>query len=305
MPSFMVTREESDSTRGRANALRAVMSGVLPAAELTGPRLYSVMDLCISCKACRAECPSGVDMARLKLEFLARYHEAHGVPLRSRLFAHAGALNRLGGGWRAPLARAALGGPDAAASITTAVVALPGGGRSRPGGGATATLDNAHPALALQPTTGTIQPEVAAWSYSSGSRAGRGRWADDGRRSFQGLLTEGAAGGRGTVDARAGGDAGCQSSAGAEQPADTAREYYLLPGDERGTGRGSANVRRVRIDRGRPGRCVSLMNGAVLLHGHCHQKALVGMGPRRQRWRCCRGVVEEVTPLWPGRFVRL
>ena len=74
-PSFMVTREEGDSTRGRANALRAVMSGVLPAEALTGSRLYGVMDLCISCKACKAECPSGVDMARLKLEFLARYHD--------------------------------------------------------------------------------------------------------------------------------------------------------------------------------------------------------------------------------------
>lgn len=97
-PSYMVTRDEVHSTRGRANALRATMTGVLPAADLTSPRMYEVLDLCISCKACKAECPSAVDMARLKLEFLARYHEVHGVPLRTRLFGHIADLNRLGGG---------------------------------------------------------------------------------------------------------------------------------------------------------------------------------------------------------------
>jgi Fe-S oxidoreductase len=97
-PSFMVTREEMHSTRGRANALRATMTGLLPPEDLTGPRLYEVMDLCISCKACKAECPSAVDMARLKLEFLARYHEVHGIPLRSRLFGNLSTLVRLVGG---------------------------------------------------------------------------------------------------------------------------------------------------------------------------------------------------------------
>ena len=85
-PSFMVTREEMHSTRGRANALRAAMSGILPPEELTGERMYGVMDLCIGCKACKAECPLAVDMARLKTEFLARYYEAHGTPFRARFF---------------------------------------------------------------------------------------------------------------------------------------------------------------------------------------------------------------------------
>ena len=107
-PSFMVTREEEHSTRGRANALRAAMSGVLPPEELTSPRMAAVMDLCISCKACKAECPSAVDMARLKSEFLVRYYEVHGVPLRARFFGHAAALNRLGSGWTAPAANAVL-----------------------------------------------------------------------------------------------------------------------------------------------------------------------------------------------------
>ncbi|MFN2173589.1 MAG: FAD-binding and (Fe-S)-binding domain-containing protein, partial [Candidatus Promineifilaceae bacterium] len=62
-PSFMATREEEHSTRGRANLLRAALSGKLPPEELTGPRIYEAMDLCIECKACKAECPSAVDMA--------------------------------------------------------------------------------------------------------------------------------------------------------------------------------------------------------------------------------------------------
>lgn len=107
-PSFQVTREEEHSTRGRANALRAALSGRLPAAELTSERMYQVMELCVGCKACKAECPSSVDMAKIKFEFLAQYHDVHGVPLRSRLFGHIAAISRLSSGWRAPLANAAL-----------------------------------------------------------------------------------------------------------------------------------------------------------------------------------------------------
>lgn len=102
-PSFMVTREEEHSTRGRANALRAAFSGRLPAGALTSERMYQVMDLCIECKACKAECPSSVDMAKIKFEFLAQYYAVHGTPLRARLLAHIGRLSRLSGGWPAPL----------------------------------------------------------------------------------------------------------------------------------------------------------------------------------------------------------
>jgi FAD/FMN-containing dehydrogenase/Fe-S oxidoreductase len=95
-PSYMATRDEEHSTRGRANALRAVLSGTLPAAAFTGRRLHEVMDLCLECKGCKAECPSNVDMAKLKYEFLYHYHRAHGVPLRSRLFGHIARLNAVG-----------------------------------------------------------------------------------------------------------------------------------------------------------------------------------------------------------------
>jgi len=95
-PSFQATREEEHSTRGRANALRAALSGHLPADELTSPRMYQTLDLCLECKGCKGECPSNVDLAKIKYEFLAHYYEKHGVPLRARVFANIGKLNRWG-----------------------------------------------------------------------------------------------------------------------------------------------------------------------------------------------------------------
>ncbi|HXH13055.1 MAG TPA: anaerobic glycerol-3-phosphate dehydrogenase subunit C [Alphaproteobacteria bacterium] len=101
-PSYMATLEEEHSTRGRANALRAALSGRLPQEELTSHRMYEVLDLCLECKGCKAECPINVDMAKLKYEFLAHYYAAHGTPLRARLFANIERLNRVGSAF-APL----------------------------------------------------------------------------------------------------------------------------------------------------------------------------------------------------------
>ena len=95
-PSYMATLDEQHSTRGRANALRAALSGRLSPDGLASEELYQVMDLCLECKACKTECPSNVDMAKMKYEFLAHYHAEHGFPLRSRLFARIDRLGRLG-----------------------------------------------------------------------------------------------------------------------------------------------------------------------------------------------------------------
>ncbi len=95
-PSYMGTLDEEHSTRGRANALRSVLSGKVPKEEFTGKRLYDVMDLCLECKACKAECPSNVDMAKIKYEFLDHYHRANGLPLRNRMFGAIETLNRVG-----------------------------------------------------------------------------------------------------------------------------------------------------------------------------------------------------------------
>ncbi len=83
-PSYMATRDESDVTRGRANVLRLAMAGRLGEAGLGDDGVYRVLDLCLECRACKAECPVGVDMARFKSEFLADYWRRHGTPLRAR-----------------------------------------------------------------------------------------------------------------------------------------------------------------------------------------------------------------------------
>ena len=83
-PSYMATRDESASTRGRANVLRLAMTGRLGEAGLGDDGVYDVLDLCLECRACKAECPVGVDMARFKSEFLADYHGRHGTPLRAQ-----------------------------------------------------------------------------------------------------------------------------------------------------------------------------------------------------------------------------
>src|SRR5690606_29223518 len=89
------TMDEEHSTRGRANLLRMALSGVLPPAEMTGDRIFEALDLCVECKACAAECPSGVDMAKIKYEVLAQRHEERGATLRDRLFAYIGVWSGL------------------------------------------------------------------------------------------------------------------------------------------------------------------------------------------------------------------
>ena len=86
-PSYRVTREETDTTRGRANVLRLAMTGQLGPEGLEGDEVAEVLELCVSCKACKRECPAGVDMARMKAEVIHLRNARRGIPLRERLFA--------------------------------------------------------------------------------------------------------------------------------------------------------------------------------------------------------------------------
>ena len=95
-PSFQATRNDIHSTRGRANALRGVLHGQFNPDAFDSREMYEVMDLCLECKACKTECPSKVDMAKFKYEFLYHYNRKQGTPLRSRIFGHIHALSRLG-----------------------------------------------------------------------------------------------------------------------------------------------------------------------------------------------------------------
>ncbi len=111
-PSYMATRDEMHSTRGRANALRLVMNGDLPSrgGNLANETLFEALDLCLQCKACKSECPSQVDMAKLKAEFLHNYYGGGPRPLSHLLMGQIFRLNPLGSAL-APLANATLRNP--------------------------------------------------------------------------------------------------------------------------------------------------------------------------------------------------
>jgi FAD/FMN-containing dehydrogenase/Fe-S oxidoreductase len=102
-PSYRATLDEEHSTRGRANALRLAMTGQLGPDGMTSRRLSEVMDLCLSCKSCKSECPSNVDLARLKSEFLQRYHDANGPGLRERIVAGSTEMAGMLAGRKAPI----------------------------------------------------------------------------------------------------------------------------------------------------------------------------------------------------------
>jgi FAD/FMN-containing dehydrogenase/Fe-S oxidoreductase len=138
-PSFQATHEEEHSTRGRANLLRAALSGQLGSEAWTDPAVAEALDLCLGCKACKTECPSSVDMAKIKSEVLAQRYARQGVPVRARLFGHIHTLNRLAAPV-APMANAAL--------------------RIAPVRSLVQRLTGLHPARALPPIA---QPSFHAW----------------------------------------------------------------------------------------------------------------------------------------------
>jgi Fe-S oxidoreductase len=87
-PSFRATGDEQHLTRGRANTLRLALSGQLGRDGIASGELYEAMALCVSCKGCKRECPTGVDMAKMKIEFLHHYRQRHGLTLKDRLVAY-------------------------------------------------------------------------------------------------------------------------------------------------------------------------------------------------------------------------
>lgn len=95
-PSFMATRNEKDTTRARANILREMLTNSTKLNRFDHEEVKEVMDLCLSCKGCKSECPSNVDMAKLKAEFLQHYYDANGVPFRSKLIANFSKSAKLG-----------------------------------------------------------------------------------------------------------------------------------------------------------------------------------------------------------------
>jgi FAD/FMN-containing dehydrogenase/Fe-S oxidoreductase len=95
-PSYMATKNEKDTTRARANILREFLTNSTKVNRFDHKEIYEVMDLCLSCKGCKSECPSSVDVAKLKAEFLQQYYDANGVPFRSKLIANFNSAAKLG-----------------------------------------------------------------------------------------------------------------------------------------------------------------------------------------------------------------
>jgi FAD/FMN-containing dehydrogenase/Fe-S oxidoreductase len=95
-PSYMATHDESSTTRARANILREFLTNSPKNNPFDHEEIYKVMDLCLSCKACKSECPSSVDVAKLKAEFLQHYYDSNGIPLRTRAIAYISSIYKLG-----------------------------------------------------------------------------------------------------------------------------------------------------------------------------------------------------------------
>ncbi|MET0466567.1 MAG: FAD-linked oxidase C-terminal domain-containing protein [Chitinophagaceae bacterium] len=98
-PSYMATRNEKDTTRARANILREFLTNSDKLNRFDHKEIYKVMDLCLSCKGCKSECPSNVDVAKMKAEFLQHYYDANGVPFRAKLIAGFSKSSALGAIW--------------------------------------------------------------------------------------------------------------------------------------------------------------------------------------------------------------
>ncbi len=306
-PSFMATREEEHSTRGRANLLRAALSGALPPEALTGERLYAAMDLCIECKACKAECPSAVDMAKIKFEYLAHYHEAHGVSLRTRLFAHIGGLSAQGAGLRAPLAnwavhngltyflRPLLGITNNRPLPILSTTPLPGWfkkhTKGQNGKGAKGQKRD-RVALFHDPFTNYNAPEVGVAAVEFLEAAGyEVLWPDhrgDGRPFIsKGLVKEARRMADETLAVLAPlAEQGIPIVGLEPSSLLSLRDdyYYLLPDDARVplVAEHAYTFEEFVAQLAEDGQLsVTFTEEAqhILLHGHCHQKALVGTGP--------------------------
>ena len=304
-PSYMATRDEAHSTRGRANALRLAMNGGLGGdGGLGGRDVHDVLDLCLECRACKTECPVGVDMARFKSEFLADYHRRHGTPLRARVLGHVRALSALASRaaplvnpwldrhWVRALNERLLGIDRRRTLPPWARRTLAAAWRRRSGGGA------AQPDAVLFNDTFTnyYSPDIglaaAGVLEAAGLTVGLGPRACCGRPLIsQGLLDAARARARQAVRrlhplAAAGTpivllEPSCLSALADDAPA-------LLRGEEQRRAKEVAaacllfeDYLNRRLDDG--GATLPLRAGPdeVVLHGHCHQKSLGLVAPAR------------------------
>jgi FAD/FMN-containing dehydrogenase/Fe-S oxidoreductase len=312
-PSYMVTFDEQDSTRARANMLRSVLDGTLPREELTGERMKEVFDLCVGCKACKSECPSQVDAASMKTEVLYQSGKEYGFSLRARAAGHV----------RKGLALAALApalyNAAAGTGLARRAAALAGIDKRRelPRVTADGTFSRRFPTL----PQGAGPAEVALFNdtWNEYQRPGIGEgavrvFAAAGARVLlpkvvccgrpmlsEGLVDTARENARRNVDLlwplveRGVPLVGLEPSCIL-----TIRDDYekLLPDDGRVEEIAAATrlFEEAFLDLVGDGAEVPFVaaGGGVLLHGHCHQKALVGTGPTERALSLAGAEVEVV-----------
>ena len=311
-PSFQATRDEKDSTRGRANLLRLAITGQLGFEGFTDPAVHEVLDLCLECKACKSECPTNVDMARLKAEFLHQYHREAWPALaqpRLRPRGRAGS-GRVGAGAGVELADAKRSGalaqreaagdrpPPHAARVCAAIAgpAILVAALAR-----ASSIDGRHVASCSSPTRSpiTFEPEVGAAAIELLQAAGcEVTLGPPGLRCCgrplisNGLLDEAVANARHNVErlhewARRGGPIiACEPSCIL-----TIKDDYpaLLQGRASYPGRvgrrrlpdvrGVSRVAHCREETGRGTSRCRAGPRRILVQAHCHQRSLVGIGP--------------------------
>ncbi|MFC1492307.1 heterodisulfide reductase-related iron-sulfur binding cluster, partial [Nitrospinota bacterium] len=317
-PSYQATREEEHSTRGRANALREVISQGIPGEDISSKRLYQVMDLCLSCKGCKAECPSSVDMAKIKAEVMQAHWDRHGIPLRVRLFGRIAAINRrsrpiaplVNWTFRNGLVRFLMDrflGVDKRRTLTPLAAETFEEwfrGRSRPAGGAPRgkvlfmndTFTNFH-----HPETGRAAVRVLE---AAGFEVELAEMGCCGRPQIsKGLLRE-ARDLAGENLMRLSGALRVGLPIVGVEPSCllTLRDEYpdLIVGDE--TRRLADSVFLLEEfllrlkEQGELDLSFREMPGRALVHGHCHQKSLVGTGPSLEALGLIPGLEAEEIP---------
>ena len=287
-PSYRATLDERDLTRGRANTLRLALSGQLGATEAADEAVREALDLCVSCKGCRRECPTGVDMARMKVEFLAHYKKRHGYSARDRIVGHMPRYAR----WAArlaPLARLPGAGAVAQAFGFDSRRALPAWkrawtARSEPRG-------QGRPVVLFADTFNNwMEPDnlaaaahvLRATGHAVETTLAQGRPLCCGRTYLAvGMVDEARAEARRTLEALGAHLAAGTPIVGLEPSCMyTFRDEYaaLFPGDALAARLASAELvdeylaREIRAGRISPA-WKAQPPRAIRVHGHCHQKA--------------------------------
>jgi FAD/FMN-containing dehydrogenase/Fe-S oxidoreductase len=301
-PSYMATLEEKHSTRGRANVLRLAMAGRLEEAGLGDEGVREVLDLCLECRACKAECPVGVDVARFKSEFLADYWSRHGMPLRARFLGGIHGVSR----WASQLAPLSTWMAQSAAGRRIAEALLGIDARRTPpawtrqtfrkGFGSIVassfdrTTDDLPPVrLFVDTFTNYYNPQVgmagARVLQAAGIEVGLAPNGCCGRPLIsQGLLAEARAAARVNTDrlyplAKSGArfvffEPSCLSAVREDIPSLLRGEAQRQAADVAAQSMLFEELLEQHLDRHPSSLAFAAREGKIVLHGHCHQKAM-------------------------------